>query len=102
MYKCMEGIKMEAQNEFNKSLKYLDFGKLGKGEDCLKKAIQLAENENDIVTLIKAFCCYGDLLCFMGKKAEAKPYLERVVSYKSDDDVLDYEVSRARELLLDI
>jgi tetratricopeptide (TPR) repeat protein len=93
---------MQAQNEFNKALKYLDFGKTEKGEDCLKNAIQLAENENDTITLIKAFCCYGDLLCFMGKKAEAKPYLEHVASYKSDNDILDYEVSRAKELLLNI
>ncbi len=93
---------MSAEDEFNKALRYLDFGKFEKGEICLINAIKLGEVENDELTLIQACCCYGDYLCSAGRKMEAKPFLNRVVSFKSDTDVLAYEINRAKDLMLEL
>ena len=90
---------MSAQNEFRKAIKYLDFGKDEKGEQCLRDAINLAKSEGDKGTLIEASCCYGDYLCSIGKTNEAKPYLELVLSLESASEPFQYEFKRAQELL---
>lgn len=90
---------MSAVNEFQKALKYLDFGQLEKGEKCLKNAIEMANHEMDELTLISASCCYGDFLVSTGRTKEAEPYLTKAASYQSETDVLEYEVNRAKVLL---
>ncbi|WP_334072028.1 hypothetical protein [Paenibacillus sp. A14] len=98
----MGGILLVAKNEFNKALRYLDFGNNKTGEICLKNAIETAKKEGDTITLLQASCCYGDFLFLMGRKEEAKSHLLRVISDNSNTDVLSYEINRAKELLKEL
>ena len=96
---------MNAQLMFQKSLLLLDGGRLAEGEDCLRNTISQAEQENSHKDLVPALVCLGDLLHELNRDAEAKALLERALSIEHDpglDDILDYELNRARELLQQI
>jgi tetratricopeptide (TPR) repeat protein len=92
-------MAMIANIQLQKALLYLDRGLLEKGEDLLRSSIRSAYNEGDEIAEVQACCALGDLLCELGQWVEAKQLLERVVSVQRDDDVLEMEVLRARELL---
>ncbi len=64
-----------------------------------REALALSAAEHDEVTEAQAACCLGDLLFEQGRYAEARPFLERVIGSIRVDDVLAFEVRRARELL---
>jgi hypothetical protein len=83
----------------NKALLLLDRGLMEKGEQCLRNAIIASETDNDDLILARSLCCLGDLLVLQGRAKEARPYLERVIEFSRPDDVLDYEIKRAHELL---
>ncbi|KEQ26533.1 hypothetical protein [Paenibacillus tyrfis] len=93
----------KAQDELQKALKYLDFGRLEKGEQCLTQAIEAADSAGDSTTYLRAAVCYGDLLWQTEKYEAAQSWLQlaldRYVSLHLDTDVLDMEVSRAQNLL---
>jgi len=86
----------------NKALLLLDRGLMEKGEQCLRNAIIASEADNDHLTLARSLCCLGDLLALQGRAREARPYLKRVIEFSRPDDVLDYEIKRAHELLEEI
>jgi hypothetical protein len=88
-----------ADNTFQKALLLLDRGQPDRGEELLRAALQEAEQQGDDLTLVRALCCLGDLLHELGRDGEAVPLLERVSAVEREDDVLAYEVRRARELL---
>jgi tetratricopeptide (TPR) repeat protein len=90
---------MKAKLEFQKALLLLDYGKLDRAREKLELVIGQAENEKDTVTLVQSLVCLGDLLIVMGTFQEAAPLLKRALTYRRDDDVLEYELNRASELL---
>lgn len=90
---------MKAKLEFQKALLLLDYGKLDKGREKLECVITQAENEKDTVTLVQSLVCLGDLLIEIGAFQKAAPLLIRALTYRRDDDVLEYELNRASELL---
>ena len=52
--------------------------------------------------LVQGLVCLGDLLQQTGRSSESRPFLERALQQKLDDDLddlLDWEFDRARELL---
>jgi hypothetical protein len=91
-----------ADGTFQKALLILDRGQTNRGEELLRAALQQAEEEGDDLTHGRALCCLGELLHELGRDAEAQPLLERMAAVERDDDVLDYEVQRANELLATI
>lgn len=90
---------MSAKQEFNKALLLLDRGQAERGEQLLRDAVNQSEQERDELTLAGSMCALGDLLMGQGRDAEARPFLERVVSLERDDDLIAFEQGRARELL---
>ncbi|SAI25774.1 Uncharacterised protein [Bordetella ansorpii] len=94
---------MSARDEFRKALILLDHGKLGCGEDVLKKAIEMAKQESDPVSLVQALVCLGDLFCETGCPAKARPLLAEALDEQQSceaqyDDLLAEEFGRARQL----
>lgn len=90
---------MSAATQFQKALLLLDRGDADRAEALFKDAISGARDERDIVTEIQASCALGDLLCEQGRRGVALPLLERVATMQLPDDVLAYEVERAKWLL---
>jgi len=92
-----------AENEFKKAIKYLDYGKMEQGERCLRQAIEAAEAGGEQTIYIRAAICYGDVLWETERFEEAERWLtialERYAILQSETDVLDMEVSRAKELI---
>ncbi len=93
---------MSAKQIFNKALLLLDRGQMERGEACLREAISLGESEPDELSLAGALCALGELLLMQERGEEAVPFLERVIGFERDDDLIDYEQSRARELLHEV
>jgi hypothetical protein len=91
-----------AEAVFQKALLLLDRGESGRGEELLRNALGLAEQQRDGLTLVRALCCLGELLHDLGRDPDALPLLERVSAVEREDDLLDYEVNRAKELLAEI
>ena len=91
-----------AEAALQKSLILLDHGEPARGEEFLGRAIHLAEEGHDDLTLVRALCCLGDFLHDMGRDEEATPLLKRVAAVQRDDDLLSYEVQRAKALLATI
>lgn len=65
-----------AQNEFNKAIRYLDYGKMEQGECCLRQAIEVAEAGGEHTIYIRAAVCYGDLLWELERFEEAEHWLK--------------------------
>ncbi len=64
--------------------------------------MQEAEHQQDELTRVRALCCLGDLLHALGRDGEAMPLLQSVSVVERDDDLLAYEINRAKELLVAI
>lgn len=90
---------MKSNMIFQKALLLLDKNEAVRGEATLRDAIRMAAEEKDQVTEMQAMCALGDLLCELDRRDEAVPFLQRVASVSRRDDVLDYEIKRAIELL---
>ena len=92
----------QANTEFLKALRYLDYGK--QAEECLKQAIHLADLVNDHITFIRAAICYGEML-WHAEKYDASDHwlqlaLDRLSALQLDmGDLLNVEVERAQSLL---
>lgn len=88
--------------EYNKALRYLDIEKHDKAEDCLKKAIHIAKEENRNHELMEIYCCYGEVLAMMEREDEAKKYLNEVIAFYKKTEECEYEYKIARGLLDEI
>ena len=93
---------MKAKLLFRKALYQLDRGLLIQARENLQQAIDLAREERDRVTLVGALCCLGDYLAQVGELEGAKPLLKEVLTFGSEEDLFNYEIRRARELLHDM
>jgi predicted Zn-dependent protease len=96
----MDVINIE--NQFNKALRLLDFGKIEKASDILNEIIIEATKEQNYLFFIRASCVLGELLFSNGKAEEAKQHLINVVSTPYENDVVDYEKSVASNILIQI
>lgn len=94
----------QANTEFLKALRYLDYGKVTQGEQCLKQATHFANLVDDHLTFIRAAICYGELL-WHAEKYDASNHwlqlaLDRLPTVQQDiNGLLDVDVQRARSLL---
>jgi tetratricopeptide (TPR) repeat protein len=90
---------MDARQMFRKAVYLLDCGQVVDAERVLRDAAAKAESEREQYTFGRALCCLGDLLFQLGRYAEARDMLTRLQGLPQEDDVLDVERLRARELL---
>jgi hypothetical protein len=90
---------MKARMKLQKALLLLDRMRYAEAEECLVEAMTTAEEEQDMVSLGTAMCSLGELMHSQQRDTEAAPLLERVAGIVRDDDLLGYEIRRARELL---
>jgi tetratricopeptide (TPR) repeat protein len=96
----MEGSKaMKANMKFQKALLLLDRERFDEGEECLQSAILLAQDESDEITLGTAYSCLGELYFLQERIQEALPLLKKVSKIEREDDLLDHEIERSREIL---
>jgi hypothetical protein len=95
-------VSVASGTVFQKALLLLDRHQVDRGERLLRDAIDLSSLEGDELTRARASCCLGDLLWQLGRGAEAVPFLEHVLSYSREDDLLSYEKTRAKEILDDL
>ena len=94
-----ETIQLTARNSFHNAVLLLDRGEPGRGEELLRQTITEAERGNDRIALVQALVCLGDLLCSTGRQLEGRPFLEKaLVEDAGEDDLLSYELERARQL----
>jgi hypothetical protein len=87
------------ENQFNKALRLLDFGKIEKASEILNEIIIEARKEQNSLFFIRASCVLGELLFSNGKTEEAKQHLVDVVNTPYENDVVDYEKSVASNIL---
>jgi len=90
---------MSAKTTFQKSLHLLDRQDMERGEELLRKALSEAESENDQYTIGQVLCCLGELLHQLGRNEESEIFLNRFLGLQREDDVLDEEQRRVKELL---
>lgn len=90
---------MVIHSTISKALLLLDRGKTSEAEASLRTALRELGSVKDDANIIRAACILGELLYTEGRDEEARPFLERAASSVRDDDVLDYEIKRAAELL---
>ena len=71
--------------------------------EALEKAILLANEHGDFVTLIKAHCFFGEFLFMQGEYAKAKEYLlfilENNDKTETCDDLLNEEIFQSDLLI---
>jgi hypothetical protein len=94
--------RMTAEQTFQKALLLLDRGLHDRGLGALEAAVEQAAGESDDVTLAAARCVLGELLLGQGRTDEARQFLELVAETRRRDDLLDYEIERARTLLAEL
>ena len=92
--------KME--NQFNKALRLLDFGKSEKASEILNAIIVEARKANETLYFIRASCVLGELLFSYGETDTARLHLTNVVNTTYENDVVDYEKSIASKILRQI
>jgi hypothetical protein len=68
------------ENQFNKALHLLDFGKVEKASDILSEIIVEARKEKNTLFFIRASCVLGELLFSNGEIDEARQHLANVVN----------------------
>jgi hypothetical protein len=90
------------ENQFNKALRLLDFGKIEKASGILNEIIIEAKKEQNSLFFIRASCVLGELLFSNGKTEEAKQHLINVINTPYGNDVVDYEKSVASNILSQI
>ncbi|HET6251996.1 MAG TPA: hypothetical protein VFE47_30200 [Tepidisphaeraceae bacterium] len=91
---------MNANALFQKALLLLGSGRDQDREVVLREAIAIAKTEGASYALGQSLACLGDLLFRLERPAEAKEILLEFMAHASDeDDVLDFERQRVKELL---
>lgn len=95
--------KMDKQNSFNKALRLLDKGETERAIELLKELNENSFKEEDIMYAIKTSCILGEYYLLENQTEAGLGYLEKVIKLKEADDdicdILEYEISRAEELL---
>ncbi|PRY39898.1 tetratricopeptide repeat protein [Umezawaea tangerina] len=82
---------------YRKALRQADFGRLDAAESTLREVLAVAERGS--AARVRALVVLGDLLCELGRAAEAVPLLDEALAGAPDvDDLLDHELDRARAL----
>jgi tetratricopeptide (TPR) repeat protein len=92
---------MNLLNRFNKSLRFLDLGRTEQAIEILETLILDAAAQADQRCFIQASCVLGEVFFAQGKYDEAKPHLLNVANVSFEDDLLDYEKTKAASLLRD-
>lgn len=93
---------MSGEQALNRALILMEFEKLNEAETALREAIRLAEEEEDLETLVGAMCCLGDYLYSIEKDEEAATWLKKVLEHKPDDGSLADEMAMAEEFLYEM
>ncbi len=93
----MDAINLE--NQFNKALRLLDFGKVERALDILNEIIIDTQKEENTLFFIRASCVLGELLFLNGEIEEAQQHLLNVVNTAYESDMVDYEKSVAYDIL---
>lgn len=96
----MDPINVE--NQFNKALRLLDFGKVERALDILNEIIIQAQEEKNTLFFIRASCVLGELLFSNGEIEKAQQHLLNVLNTPYENDVVDYERSIASDILSQI
>lgn len=94
-------MSTQGRNLLNKALLRLDRGDHAGAQESLRAAVADAENTDDPVTLVQALVVLGDSLHARGDPSAGDVELRRALAVDLDEseDVVDYEIQRARELL---
>ncbi|MBC3974115.1 MULTISPECIES: hypothetical protein [Xanthomonas translucens group] len=97
----MQKMNMRAKNLLNKALFLLDRGDFESARQKLREAIAEAEISSDPVSLVKALVVLGDCLHSEGDASAGDVHLQKALSVDLEDkeEVVEYEIQRARELL---
>ncbi len=93
----MDTISLE--NQFNKALRLLDFGKVEIALDILNEIIIETQKEKNTLFFIRANCVLGELLFLNGEIEKARQHLLNVVNTAYENDIVDYEKSVASDML---
>lgn len=88
--------------EFDKALRLLDLEDYDRAEACLKKAVQIAKEENRERELMEIYCCYGEVLAMLEREDEAKKYLNEVINFYEETSECEHEYEIAKGLLDEI
>ncbi|EWH11438.1 hypothetical protein KLA_15615 [Cellulophaga geojensis KL-A] len=86
-------------NQFNKALRLLDFGKVDKAVEILKELLVKSKEEKNDLYFIRISCILGEIYFENEVFDVAKNYLTNVVSTKYSNDLVNYERTIAKELL---
>ena len=92
---------MGANELFKKALLLLDRNDLVRGEQILREVSNSTEPNREML-YYEACGCLGELLVMTGRRDEAVPLLKQVAALETEnlfDDLLDYQMQRARRLL---
>ncbi|WP_152248908.1 hypothetical protein [Xanthomonas maliensis] len=94
-------MSMRAKNLVNKALLLLDRGDFEAAKQQLQDAIAEAETSSDPVSLVKALVVLGDCLHSEGDASAGDVHLHKALSVdlEGKEEVVEYEMQRARELL---
>lgn len=96
---------MNRKLEFTKALRLLDAGRDEEAVVLLNSILEESRQENDPVNLVRSSCVLGEYYFNAGNLMEAKKNLEITTSAEVDEDqadIVDYELSQAREMLNNI
>ena len=85
--------------KFNKALRLLDFGNIGKALDILNEIVVEAKEEHNTLFFIRASCVLGEQLFLNGNVDEAKQHLTNVVNMPYENDIVAYEKNIAANIL---
>jgi Tfp pilus assembly protein PilF len=97
----MQKMNIRAKNLVNKALLLLDRDDFESAKKQLRDAIAEAEISSDPVSLVRALVVLGDCLHSEGDASAGDVHLQKALSVDLEDkeEVVEYEIQRARELL---
>jgi Tfp pilus assembly protein PilF len=91
---------MNIENQFIKALMYLDRNKTNIAKNILEKTLEITRQENNQLYYIKINTVLGELYFNEENNIKAKEYLLEALNTKyEEDDVLNYEKEKCKELL---
>ena len=97
---------MDRQSEFYKALRLLDKGVVDRAVELLKEINVASVEEDDTLYIVKTSCVLGEYYLSENQTEVGRGYLKKVIDCSEADedirDILDYEISRAEELLNEI
>ena len=97
---------MDKQSTFYKALRLLDKGDVDRAIELLKELYAASVKESDTMYIIQTSCVLGEYYLSENQTDVGRGYLKKVIDCSEADedirDILDYEISRAEELLNEI